>query len=83
MILVDEIGGSSTEISSSASSLKLAAGRAGYVAPLCGDSDVELGLERFLEGLGLELVRTRVGDRYVVEACANVTSTSEQSGHIS
>ena len=27
-----------------------------------------LGLERFLDGQGLELVRTQVGDRYVLEA---------------
>ena len=43
-----------------------------------------LGLERFLAGRGLELARTRVGDRYVVEhmrACGcNVGG--EQSGHL-
>jgi phosphoglucosamine mutase len=43
-----------------------------------------LGLERFLGGLGLTLHRTRVGDRYVVEkmraACMNVGG--EQSGHM-
>src|SRR4051794_3370786 len=43
-----------------------------------------LGLERYLGGLGLRLLRTRVGDRYVVErmradAC-NVGG--EQSGHV-
>jgi len=43
-----------------------------------------LGLERFIEGKGLELYRTKVGDRYVLEemrarAC-NVGG--EQSGHI-
>src|SRR3546814_3093138 len=27
-----------------------------------------LGLERFVNGLGIELLRTRVGDRYVLEA---------------
>ena len=43
-----------------------------------------LGLERYLEGLGLTLHRTRVGDRYVVDAMRergwNVGG--EQSGHI-
>ncbi|MGF1550220.1 MAG: phosphoglucosamine mutase [Sphingomonadaceae bacterium] len=43
-----------------------------------------LGLERYLAGLGLGLERTRVGDRYVLEAMrargANVGG--EQSGHI-
>jgi phosphoglucosamine mutase len=43
-----------------------------------------LGLERFLGGLGLELVRTKVGDRYVLEAMreAGYTLGGEQSGHI-
>src|SRR5216684_4816218 len=43
-----------------------------------------LGLERFLEGLGLEMVRTPVGDRYVLEqmlsGCYNLGG--ESSGHI-
>ena len=43
-----------------------------------------LGLERFVEGLGLRLARTKVGDRYVVgrmmEKGLNVGG--EQSGHI-
>jgi phosphoglucosamine mutase len=43
-----------------------------------------LGLERFLDGRGLSLVRTQVGDRYVVEAmrkgCYNLGG--EQSGHL-
>ena len=43
-----------------------------------------LGLERYLEGRGLHLLRTAVGDRYVVEAmrkgCYNLGG--EQSGHI-
>ena len=43
-----------------------------------------LGLERFLAGLGLGLERTKVGDRYVAERmrelCLNVGG--EQSGHL-
>ena len=43
-----------------------------------------LGLERFLEGLGLSLVRTPVGDRYVVEHMRKhgYNIGGEQSGHI-
>jgi len=43
-----------------------------------------LGLERYLEGLGLGLVRTRVGDRYVVEhmRSRDCNIGGEQSGHI-
>ena len=43
-----------------------------------------LGLEHFVQGLGLELVRTQVGDRYVVEHMrANGFNVGgEQSGHI-
>jgi phosphoglucosamine mutase len=43
-----------------------------------------LGLERFLEGIGLSLVRTPVGDRYVSEYMrANGFNVGgEQSGHI-
>lgn len=43
-----------------------------------------LGLERYLEGLGLRLERTAVGDRYVVEAMrrGGWNLGGEQSGHI-
>jgi len=43
-----------------------------------------LGLERFLEGHGLALERTRVGDRYVVERMreGGFNLGGEQSGHI-
>jgi phosphoglucosamine mutase len=43
-----------------------------------------LGLERYLKGLSLKLERTKVGDRYVVEAMrANGYNVGgEQSGHI-
>lgn len=43
-----------------------------------------LGLERFLEGQGLKLLRTAVGDRYVVEAMreGGYNLGGEQSGHI-
>ncbi len=43
-----------------------------------------LGLERFLEGRGLRLERSRVGDRYVVEAmrAGGYNLGGEQSGHI-
>ncbi|MEM9811556.1 MAG: phosphoglucosamine mutase [Pseudomonadota bacterium] len=43
-----------------------------------------LGLERYLAGLGLTLERTKVGDRYVVEAmrAGGFNLGGEQSGHI-
>ncbi|SHI68376.1 phosphoglucosamine mutase [Shimia gijangensis] len=43
-----------------------------------------LGLERFLQGKGLRLERTAVGDRYVVEAMrkGGYNLGGEQSGHI-
>lgn len=43
-----------------------------------------LGLERFLEGRGLKLARTPVGDRYVVEhmRAKGFNLGGEQSGHI-
>jgi len=43
-----------------------------------------LGLERFLRGLGLSLLRTKVGDRYVGERMreAGCNLGGEQSGHM-
>jgi phosphoglucosamine mutase len=43
-----------------------------------------LGLERFLEGQGLKLERTKVGDRHVLEAMrtGGYNVGGEQSGHI-
>ncbi len=43
-----------------------------------------LGLERYIEGLGLEFQRTAVGDRYVVECMreGGYNIGGEQSGHI-
>ncbi|HLI13590.1 MAG TPA: phosphoglucosamine mutase [Alphaproteobacteria bacterium] len=43
-----------------------------------------LGLERYLAGLGLKLIRTQVGDRYVVETMrgSGYNVGGEQSGHI-
>jgi phosphoglucosamine mutase len=43
-----------------------------------------LGLERFLGGLGLSLLRTQVGDRYVAETmrAQKINLGGEQSGHV-
>ncbi|HHN68051.1 MAG TPA: phosphoglucosamine mutase [Thermopetrobacter sp.] len=43
-----------------------------------------LGLERYLDDLGLELVRTQVGDRYVMERmrAGGYNVGGEQSGHV-
>lgn len=57
---------------------RLAAG--GVVATIMSN----LGLERFFEGQGIELARTKVGDRYVVEHMRQhgYNLGGEQSGHI-
>jgi len=57
---------------------KLTAG--GVVATVMSN----LGLERYLNGLGLDMVRTGVGDRYVVEHMRKhgYNVGGEQSGHI-
>ncbi|MCE1237588.1 MAG: phosphoglucosamine mutase [Hyphomicrobiales bacterium] len=54
--------------------------RPGVVATVMSN----LGLERHLAGLGLDLVRTQVGDRYVVEGmrAGGYNVGGEQSGHI-
>lgn len=43
-----------------------------------------LGLERYLQGLGLNLTRTKVGDRYVMETMRSdgFNVGGEQSGHL-
>ena len=43
-----------------------------------------LGLERYVESLGLKLTRTKVGDRYVIERMRadGINIGGEQSGHI-
>ena len=43
-----------------------------------------LGLERFLKGQGLDLIRSKVGDRYVLEAmkAGGYNLGGEQSGHM-
>src|SRR5690606_35254879 len=43
-----------------------------------------LGLERFLQDKGIELIRTKVGDRYVLEAmkAGGYNVGGEQSGHM-
>ena len=54
--------------------------RPGVVATIMSN----LGLERYLGGLGLELIRTAVGDRYVLEHMRShgYNLGGEQSGHI-
>jgi phosphoglucosamine mutase len=60
--------------------------RAGRLAggAVVGTVMSNLGLERYIESLGLGLVRTPVGDRYVVEAMRDggYNLGGEQSGHI-
>jgi phosphoglucosamine mutase len=54
--------------------------RPGVVATVMSN----LGLERFLAGLGLSLLRTQVGDRYVAETmrAEHMNLGGEQSGHV-
>jgi phosphoglucosamine mutase len=54
--------------------------RAGVVATVMSN----LGLERYLGGIGIDLVRTPVGDRYVLERMRadGYNIGGEQSGHI-
>jgi phosphoglucosamine mutase len=51
---------------------------------IVGTTMANLGLERALEESGLKLVRTAVGDRYVLEEMIRIGSNlgGEQSGHI-
>jgi len=51
---------------------------------IVGTVMANLGLERYLAGLGVELLRTPVGDRYVVERMreGGYNLGGEQSGHI-
>ena len=60
--------------------------RGGYLsrAGVVGTVMANLGLERYLRSIGLELLRANVGDRYVVEAMreGGYNLGGEQSGHI-
>ena len=51
---------------------------------IVGTTMANLGLERALDQLGLKLVRTAVGDRYVLEEMLRIGANlgGEQSGHI-
>ncbi|RVT87039.1 phosphoglucosamine mutase [Rhodobacteraceae bacterium CCMM004] len=85
VVIVDEAG----EIAGGDQILALFAARLAAEGRLAGDTLAatvmsNLGLERFLEGRGLSLLRTAVGDRYVVEAmrARGLSLGGEASGHI-
>jgi phosphoglucosamine mutase len=85
IILIDETG----EIADGDQIMALMAARWADEQRLKGGTVVatvmsNLGLERFLTGRGLRLERTKVGDRYVVEAMrrGGWNLGGEQSGHI-
>ena len=85
VILIDENG----KVGDGDQFMALMASRWGKTGQLKGDALVatvmsNLGLERFLEGQGLRLERTAVGDRYVVERMreGGFNLGGEQSGHI-
>ena len=85
VILIDETG----HVSDGDQIMGLIASRWAREGRLAGDALVatvmsNLGLERFLEGHGIGLERTSVGDRYVVERMrgGGFNLGGEQSGHI-
>src|SRR4029079_19337019 len=85
LIVVDEKG----ETVDGDQMMALIAGRLAEAGDLRGGGVVatvmsNLGLERYLGGHGLNLVRTGVGDRYVLEAmrAAGYNVGGEQSGHM-
>jgi phosphoglucosamine mutase len=85
LVLADERG----ELIDGDQVLALLAGHWQAEGQLRGDAVVatamsNLGLERHLESLGLQLQRTKVGDRYVVEQMrrSGCNLGGEQSGHI-
>ena len=85
VMILDETG----KVADGDQLMALMAGRWAEQGRLNGDTLVatvmsNLGLERYLDGRGLHLKRTSVGDRYVVEAMrANGWNLGgEQSGHI-
>ncbi|WP_339765867.1 phosphoglucosamine mutase [uncultured Pseudosulfitobacter sp.] len=85
VILIDEHG----QVGDGDQFMALMAARMAEDGTLKGNALVatvmsNLGLERFLEGRGLRLERTNVGDRYVVERMreGGFNLGGEQSGHI-
>ena len=85
IILSDETG----TIADGDQLMGLIAGQWAASGRLSGDTLVatvmsNLGLERWLQGRGITLMRTAVGDRYVVEAmrAGGFNLGGEQSGHI-
>lgn len=85
LIVIDEKGGQvdGDQIMALIGSLWAKEGRlkgGGVVATVMSN----LGLERFLDAQGLSLVRTKVGDRYVLEAmkAGGYNLGGEQSGHM-
>ena len=85
VMIIDENG----EIADGDQVMALLAARWGDLGILKGGALVatvmsNLGLERYLEGRGLRLERTGVGDRYVVERmrAGGFNLGGEQSGHI-
>jgi phosphoglucosamine mutase len=85
LIVVDEKG----ETVDGDQMMALVAGQLAAAGQLRGGGVVatvmsNLGLERYLDARGLELVRTKVGDRYVLEAmrAGGYNLGGEQSGHM-
>ena len=85
LMIIDETG----RVADGDQLMALIATRMAAEGKLAGDTLVatvmsNLGLERYMESKGLSLLRTDVGDRYVVEAmrAGGYNLGGEQSGHI-
>lgn len=85
IILVDETG----EVADGDQLMGLIASRLSARGALAQNTLVatvmsNLGLERWLQGIEIDMLRTKVGDRYVVEAMRerSLNLGGEQSGHI-
>jgi len=85
VILIDEAG----QVVDGDQIMALIAARWAAAGRLSGGALVatvmsNLGLERWLAGLGVGMIRTKVGDRYVVEAmrARGCNVGGEQSGHV-
>jgi phosphoglucosamine mutase len=85
VIICDEKG----EIQDGDQVMAMIATHAKHEGTLKGDAIVatqmsNMGLERYLQTIGLKFIRTKVGDRYVVEAmrAGGYNIGGEQSGHI-
>lgn len=86
VIFVDELGNviDGDQILALVADSWLEAGRLNNKQAIVATIMSNIGLERYLNGKGIELVRSKVGDRYVLEQMRteDINLGGEQSGHI-